>query len=143
MRPELDQLPGSCKQWLTVGRWADVSNRDYGVTWATLDAPLIEVGAITADKLAQSSDPALWLARLPPSQTLFSYVMNNYWITNYRAFQSGPTMFRYSILPHGPYDPAAAQRFGMERSQPLLAAAARGPAPDGSAVPSNSMPRMC
>ena len=40
-------------------------------------------------------------------------------------------MFRYSILPHGPYDPAAAQRFGIERSQPLLAAAARGPAPAG------------
>jgi alpha-mannosidase len=128
-RPEIDQLPGACKQWLCVGRWADVSNQQYGVTWATPDAPMIEVGAITADKLAQTPDPNLWLAKLNPSQTLYSYVMNNYWITNYRPFQSGPTMFRYSLLPHKKYDEAAAQRFGIERSQPLVAVPARGPAP--------------
>ena len=26
MRPELDQIPGSCKNWLEVGNWADISN---------------------------------------------------------------------------------------------------------------------
>jgi alpha-mannosidase len=128
-RPEIDQLRGSCKEWLTVGRWVDVSNEEYGVTWATLDAPMIEVGAITADKLGPSSDPNLWLAKLKPSQTLYSYVMNNYWITNYRAFQSGPTTFRYRLLPHRQYNAAAAQRFGIECSQPLVIAAARGDAP--------------
>jgi alpha-mannosidase len=30
-------------------------------------------------------------------------------------------LFRYSIAPHGPYDAAGAQRFGIERSQPLIA----------------------
>jgi alpha-mannosidase len=130
-RPETDQMPGSCKEWLSVGRWADVSNADYGVTWATLDAPMLEVGAITADKLGKTDNPNSWLTKLAPSQTLYSYVMNNYWITNYRAFQSGPTTFRYRLLPHRQYDPAAAQRFGIECSQPLVTAAARGPAPSG------------
>jgi alpha-mannosidase len=52
MQPEKDQIPGSCKNWLEVGSWADVSNAAYGVTWVTLDAPLVEVGSITATLLA-------------------------------------------------------------------------------------------
>ena len=40
-------------------------------------------------------------------------------------------MFRYAVLPHGQYDAAAAQRFGIESSQPLVAVSARGPAPGG------------
>ncbi len=51
MQPEIDQLPGSRKNWLPVGRWIDVSNESFGVTWATLDAPLVEVGGITATML--------------------------------------------------------------------------------------------
>jgi hypothetical protein len=55
IRPEKDQLPGACKNWITVGRWVDVSNDEYGVTWATLDAPLVEVGGITANLISSLS----------------------------------------------------------------------------------------
>jgi alpha-mannosidase len=132
MRPEIDQINGSCKNWFSVGHWVDVSNREYGVTWATLDAPMVEVGAITATKMGNPGiNPADWLAKLVPSQTLYSMVMNNHWDTNYKADQDGPTTFRYSILPHKKYDAGAAQRFGIECSQPLVAAPARGAAPTG------------
>ena len=57
MRPEVDQMAGACKNWFTVGRWVDVSNRDYGVTWATLDAPHGVVGAITADRDRLAAEP--------------------------------------------------------------------------------------
>ncbi|MHC4559884.1 MAG: glycosyl hydrolase-related protein [Planctomycetota bacterium] len=115
VRPELDQLPGACKNYFTVQRWIDVSNRDYGVTWATLDAPLVEVGTITSDPRAIG-----WIKRIEPSTKLYSYVMNNYWETNYKAGQEGPTTFRYSIGPHGRFDSGSAARFGLERSQPLV-----------------------
>lgn len=131
VRPEVDQMPGACKNWFTVGRWVDVSNQEYGVTWATLDAPMVEVGRITADKIGSSTDPNAWLNKLSPSQTLYSWVMNNHWHTNYKAEQDGPTTFRYSLRPHTQYDQAAAQRFGTECSQPLVATAAQGPAPKG------------
>ena len=39
MRPEVDQIPGTCKNWMPVGRWIDVANAEVGVTWVTLDAP--------------------------------------------------------------------------------------------------------
>ena len=131
IQPEVDQLPGACKNWFTVGRWVDVSNQEYGVTWATLDAPLVEVGAITADKIGEAGNPNVWLDKLEPSQTLYSWVMNNHWFTNYRAEQEGPTTFRYALRPHKQYDPMAAQRFGIECSQLLVAVPARGPAPSG------------
>jgi len=129
-RPEIDQIAGSCKNWFSVGRWVDVSNQERGVTWATLDAPMVLVGGITADRIGPIPNPDDWLAKLAPSQTLYSMVMNNHWWTNYKADQEGPTTFRYSVLPHAQYDQAAAERFGVECSQPLVAAAARGAAPD-------------
>ncbi len=117
--PESDQLPGACKNYMTVGRWVDISNNDFGVTWTTRDAPLIEVGGIHVDvKSPLTSDS--WIKHLEPTQTLYSYVMNNYWETNYKASQNGMTLFRYSILPHRQFDQAAAARFAIGRSQPLI-----------------------
>jgi len=137
VRPEADQLPGACKNYFTVGRWVDVSNGDYGVTWATVDAPLVEVGSITVDVLPSVFEPDNWIRHLEPTQTFYSYVMNNYWETNYKASQEGPVRFRYSIMPHGKYDPAAAARFGIERSQPLVVVPV-----DKSAPPARSLFRV-
>ena len=117
VRPEVDQLAGACKNYFTVQRWVDVSNADYGATWATVDAPLIEIGRITNDPRS----PVGWIRELEPSTTFYSYVMNNYWETNYKASQSGEHVFRYAIRPHDGYDSAVATRFGMERSCALIA----------------------
>jgi len=72
VRPEIDQMPGACKNWFPVGRWVDVSNQECGVTWATLDAPMVEVGGLTAERIGigPQSDPAVWLDKLTPSQTV-------------------------------------------------------------------------
>jgi len=128
VRPEIDQIPGACKNWFTVQRWVDVSNDQYGVTLATLDAPMVEVGGITANLVGSQNNLAAWIEHLAPSQTLYSWVMNNHWHTNYKADQEGPTVFRYALLVHGAYDGAAAARFGIEASQPLIAAPAAGDA---------------
>lgn len=124
VRPELDQMPGACKNFYTVQRWADVSNASCGITMATVDAPLLEVGGITAE--------LPWMMHIAQSSTLVSYVMNNYWHTNYKADQSGPTTFRYALRPHGKFDAAGAARFGAEVSQPLVAVAASGKERRGS-----------
>ena len=135
IRPETDQLPGACRNYFTVGRWVDVSNQDYGVTWATVDAPLVEAGGMTIYDIGPQNGPGGWLEHLKPSQTLYSYVMNNHWGTNYKADQEGPTTFRYALLPHKQYDPAAAERFGIECSQPLVAVPARGSRAQRASLP--------
>jgi alpha-mannosidase len=121
MRPEIDQLPGSCKNWLPVGRWIDVANSQRGVTWATLDAPLVEIGEISAHMLGSQTHPDIWRKHIEPTQKFYSWVMNNHWGTNYRAYQEGVVTFRYALRTHGGYDPAAAARFATGLTQPLLA----------------------
>jgi alpha-mannosidase len=124
MRPETDQLPGSCKNWMSVGRWIDIANSDHGITWVTLDAPLIEVGEISANLLGSQTNPEVWRKQITPNQTFYSWVMNNHWGTNYRAYQEGPVTFRYGLRLHQGYDPAASARFATGITQPLLATGA-------------------
>ncbi|MCX6899129.1 MAG: glycosyl hydrolase-related protein [Verrucomicrobia bacterium] len=130
IRPEHDQMPSACKNWLTAGRWADVTNRDYGVTWVTLDAPLVQVGGITATLLNSQTNPDGWLKKIEPTQKLYSWAMNNHWHTNYRAYQEGPVQFRFVLRPHrGRAGDAENARFATGFSQPLVATPARGHAP--------------
>ena len=56
-----------------------------------------------------------------PGLNDYFYVMNNYWETNYKAGQEGPTVFRYSIKPHGQFGAGNAAKFGAEFGQPLIA----------------------
>jgi alpha-mannosidase len=63
-----------------------------------------------------------WLRHLDPSGLVFSYVMNNYWETNYKADQEGEVEFRYALTPYrGAYDALEATRRGMAEVRPLLA----------------------
>ncbi len=127
VRPDQDQIPGSCKNWMTVDRWADVSNPECGVTWVSLDAPLVEVGGLTANLLNSQTNPAVWRKQIGPTQKLYAWVMNNHWGTNYRAYQEGPQTFRFVLRPHAGFEPAAASRLAIAASQPLLAVRAREP----------------
>jgi hypothetical protein len=129
VRPELDQIPAACKNWFSVQRWVDISNDRFGVTWSPVDAPLVEVGGITANLIGSQANPDVWIQHLQPSQTIYSWVMNNHWHTNYRAEQEGPTVFRYAIRPHKRFAPADAAKFGVACSQPLIVVPASGPAP--------------
>jgi alpha-mannosidase len=129
VRPDVDQIPSACKNWFTMGRWADVSNDSYGVTWVSMDAPLVQVGGVTANLLNSHTDPKVWRREVGETQTLVSWAMNNHWGTNYRAYQEGPVVFRYLVRPHSGYDAAVASRFAVPASQPLLPVRARGAAP--------------
>ncbi|MGB7213257.1 MAG: hypothetical protein WBC97_11610 [Gemmatimonadales bacterium] len=142
IRPDLDQLRGGNRNVFTVDRWADVSNDSIGITWATLDAPLVEVGGMWAEDWHHDDGTESWLTQLPPTQLLYSYVMNNYWHTNFKADQPGPATFRYAILPHGVWDPVAAEEFGTGQSQGLIVAPADTTAPLPSPAVSSSDPSV-
>jgi len=126
IRPEKDQIPSACKNWVAVGRWINVANKDYGVTWVTLDAPLVQVGGITANLLNSQTNPDVWRKTIEPTQKFFSWVMNNHWGTNYRAYQEGLTVFRFILRPFRNTTPDEATRFATGFSQPLIAVAASG-----------------
>jgi alpha-mannosidase len=118
VRPEADQLPGSCKDFLYAQRWADVSNQSSGLLWTTNESPIVEIGEMTSE--TPTNGRREWRTAVKQSATLFSYVMNNYWHTNYKADQEGEVSLRYSLFPHRQFNAADAYRLGTERSQPLL-----------------------
>jgi alpha-mannosidase len=76
-----------------------------------VDAPLASFGDINR---------GIWPAEFQPaSSTLFSYVMNNYWDTNYRAAQGGEFLFRYVMTSSAGLEPAALTRLGWEAMRPV------------------------
>ena len=112
--PNDDQLDGAAKDWYPVGRWVDVSDDRRGVTLVPLDAPLVHLGGITTGK---------WNRTLrPETPTIMSWALNNHWLVNFAASQSGRIPLRYRLVTHaGPVDPAAAARFAAEVAVPPVA----------------------
>jgi alpha-mannosidase len=89
VRPNDDQMPGACREWFTPQNVVHVRDADFSIAWATPDAPLVTFTDINRGK---------WLSHLPLSNGhIYSYAMNNYWFTNYRAQQGGRFVFRFSI----------------------------------------------
>lgn len=119
VRPTADQLAGSCMDYLSSGRWLDVSNQDYGLTWTTIETPLVEISALT-DETPNARGYRTWRTSIAPGTTFFSYVMNNYWHTNYAADQEGMTSVHYALYPHGMFIASDAYRRGLDQSQPLI-----------------------
>jgi len=126
IRPDTDQTINANKNVYPVGRWVDISNGSLGVTCANLDSPLLQIGEITSPRQGEGN----WLKTAKTGSTIYWNVMNNYWHTNYKAYQPGVARFRYVLKAHGKYDQAAAQRFGIDQSQPLLFTSVKPNQPD-------------
>jgi hypothetical protein len=110
----------------------DISNADAGVSIATLDAPLFELGAIT-DERQNDRGTRNWRERPAAGTTVYAYLFNNYWHTNYKAYQQGPLKYRFVLRAHAGHDALALRRFSDEQDHPLLVFAADPAAPQTQA----------
>lgn len=120
MEVEKDQWPQANRHWMAMQRWVDVANDNCGVAWCSLDAPLMEYGARTANFSQGWGPQGPWKTELEPSSTLYSWVMNNHWHTNFPLSQNGPVDFRYRLMPHAAAPLSEVNRFGLEQAQPLI-----------------------
>jgi hypothetical protein len=111
---EREQLPGANRNYLNARSWVELRGiGDDGagrVTLVTLDVPMVQVGALGTDPIVTG-----WRTRVEPSSLVWSYVMNNYWETNYRAGQEGHVEFRYLLVPD--VDPESA---ALAATRPLI-----------------------
>lgn len=122
LEPDINQLAGSCKDFNCVQRWVDISNDKTGITWTTSEVPLLEIRKMVNEELVNNGYK-LWKKKTDLSNTFYSYVMNNYWHTNYKADQEEEVTFHYSLFPHNTFDVAQATRQGLESTQPLIVSA--------------------
>jgi alpha-mannosidase len=116
-----DQLAGSNMDYLYGRRWLDVSAADKGIQWMLLEMPLVEPGNMIDERLTVLPSHKEWKKDGKPTSTWFSYVMNNYWHTNYKADQEGVVHFRYALHPHNMVNGSEMEKAASEFTQPLIA----------------------
>ncbi len=111
VNPAQDELAGGSREWYLPTTWASVYNSTVTAAVVPLDAPLGAFGDIVRGK---------WPAEFKPaSSAIFSWLMNNYWGTNFPAWQGGDFTFRYAITSDSQFNPQSLTRFGLEALTPL------------------------
>ncbi|HEX7261708.1 MAG TPA: hypothetical protein VF258_07825 [Luteolibacter sp.] len=114
VRVDDDQLPGSCRNWVTTETFATISNERGGVALFTPDAPMVQFGDFHFGR------PLDVLPR-PENPLLLAWPVNNYWDTNFPRVQNGRIRLRYGLLTFdGPPDPVRLQAAARKFNQPRL-----------------------
>lgn len=111
VNPAKDELAGGSREWYLPTTWASIYNSQAAATVVSLDAPLVAFGDIVRGE---------WPAEFKPkSSAIFSWLMNNYWGTNFPAWQGGDFTFRYAITSDAQFNAPSLTRFGLEALTPL------------------------
>lgn len=111
VNPAKDELAGGSREWYLATTWASVNDSQWAASVVPLDAPLIAFGDIVRGN---------WPGEFTPkTSTIFSWMMNNYWGTNFPAWQGGDFTFRYAITSNRKFDPPELTRFGLNALTPL------------------------
>ncbi|MDQ0785011.1 glycoside hydrolase family 38 C-terminal domain-containing protein [Streptomyces sp. B3I8] len=87
-----ETVPGSAAHMRAVRRWISLSDGTHHAALATADAPLVQLGGIAIPYVPYPQS----LPREEPA-TVFSWVHNNIWDTNFPAQQAFDHVFRYSV----------------------------------------------
>ena len=92
--PATDVQEAGNRDTFAIQHWAHVGNDQGGVTWATVQAPLVSVGDIRIFKW----DPSY----VPERAHIYSSVLNNGWSTNFQEFQGGDFTFNFALRRTAP-----------------------------------------
>ena len=114
-----DQIPGANRNFYSLQRYAVLAGENVGVNWVTVDANMMQFAPIL---FTGAHGPlSAWRKECQPGGTLYSWVCNNHWETNYKAGQDGRLCFEYWIWPYvASFDNSIAQRFARQVHQPLV-----------------------
>jgi hypothetical protein len=108
----IDQIPGSSNDWYTVQNFATARNAESQVVVGSPEIPLMQFGAINTGRYTAGA--------VPQSTNMYSWPMNNYWVTNFNADQMGELRWSYFIHSSGDNSIEHATRFAWENRIPLL-----------------------
>jgi len=110
--PGVNQLAGSSADWNTIQNFAAVKGTEAQIVFVSKDIPLVQFGDINTGR---------YYYRLKPKTNhIFSWVLNNYWVTNFKASQQGELRWSYSITSSTDRSDMFATRFGKGERVPLV-----------------------
>jgi hypothetical protein len=108
----IDQIPGSSNDWYTVQNFATARNTQSQVVVCSQEIPLMQFGAINTGRYKAGATPQ--------STNMYSWPMNNYWVTNFNADQMGELQWSYHINSATDNSIEYATKFAWENRIPLL-----------------------
>ncbi|WP_461224621.1 glycoside hydrolase family 38 N-terminal domain-containing protein [Lacticaseibacillus suihuaensis] len=92
VRPRIDQLPGTCIDFYATQNGVVFEGQDDWVV-ASQDAPLVTMGDLAAHPIRLMGEGA------SNTDPVYSWLMNNFWETNFKADLGGFYQFHYSVQP--------------------------------------------
>lgn len=102
--PGKNQLEGSSSDWNTIQNFASVRNDNSQIVFVSSEIPLVQFGDLNLGR---------YYYRLnPKTNHMYSWVLNNYWVTNFKASQKGQLQWTYSITSSDDNSDVFATRYG-------------------------------
>ena len=93
IRPGIDQLPDTNMDFYLTQNGLLYQSEEERLLINCNDAPLVTFGDLAADEITLANDQSAWKNQ----EIAYSWIMNNYWETNFKADLSGFYEFNYSI----------------------------------------------
>jgi len=107
-----DQINGSATDWQGIQNYVSLTDDSCRVVFVSPEIPIVQLGDINLGKFSTVVQK--------PGPVVYSWVLNNYWTTNFLASQEGELKWTYQITsgPSGSNDAAA--RFAWGTRIPML-----------------------
>jgi alpha-mannosidase len=112
VRPGKNQLAGSSSDWNTIQNFAAVKSDKGQIVFNSSDIPLVQFGDINTGRYYYKLNLE--------NAHIFSWVLNNYWTTNFKASQFGELDWKYQFTSSDDNSNAFATKFGWGSRIPLV-----------------------
>ncbi len=110
--PGETQLPGSSADWQTIQKFVAIRNTNEQLIFASSQVPLVQFSDINLGKWQYQTEIE--------KPHVYSWVMNNYWFTNFRASQEGEFKWSYQITSIKGNSNIDAVHFANNSNTPLI-----------------------
>ncbi len=103
LRPRIDQIPGTCTEYYETQNGIAWTDKNSARLIELPDAPRISMGTLLPHDIRLAGDPLQ-----KNTDKVYSWVMNNFWETNFKASLGGFHQFHYALRLLPSPDPEAA-----------------------------------
>jgi hypothetical protein len=113
VRPGKDQLEGSASDWNGIQNFVALKNDNSQMVLVSPEIPVVQLGALNLGKFSRIANPE--------TNSIFSWVFNNYWTTNFRAYQEGELKWSYELTSSEDTSNVFSTAFGWNERIPMPA----------------------
>ena len=111
VNPARDIMKGGNQEWYSVQHWVATDQDNVSAALVPVDAHLVTLGDIVR---------GAWPREFGNRKgSVFSYLMSNYWETNWPAGQGGDYTFRYTLTSRRNLSAGTLSRLGWEEMSPI------------------------